>query len=321
VHLALPFEESSTTQIESGTHVVSLLPGPNRQARQARLSPLALLDELTMAAKLNFWTPNFDNRQSWAPVAGRYQKAVNLMDTQYGPLAASTVIPRPSNQAENLAKLDNVRQKPGQTARKCLIVIGAVHRITERSADRDTYIEFDSLRRQFSVSNVLRHAAMRDVNYRAFQRALQRVGRRDSTTRIIAIGRAVVEVDGTTRLIDLSFQVVSRDWIPVHSEYENDAVNLAVDQRRNFEKPLRPKPGEVYVSDLIFHDTGMDSRYEILGSDEEDYLRSAEDKIESLRKNPQIEVEVWRAYKNEPMKPFPQTLGDRQLQHRESAFS
>lgn len=102
---------------------------------------------------------------------------------------------------------------------------------------------------------------------------------------------------------------------------EDDAVDLAVDQRRIFEKPLRPKRGKVYVSDLIFHDTGMDSRYEILGSDKEDNLSSAEDRIESLRKNPQIEVEVWRAYKNEPMKPFPPTLGDCQFQRPDAAFS
>ena len=220
-------------------------------------------------------------------------------------LSDKMIIPRLTNQAVVEKSLVHIRQTANSTHHNYLLVVGHLEEFSKNNNSEDIQLKLECFRTPFLVNKSIWETGMRHKSYAGLDSALASANKTDNPSRTLVIGKVEVNSDGEIRLLNLAFQVLSKEWIPVESGYELSTVNQLVNEHRWFSKPMSPQNGMKYIPDIIFHDTWITIYGEIYGRKDVKYRNAFETKKQWFAKHYPGQSWNWDATADHKMPPFP----------------
>ncbi|MFC3550089.1 DUF1173 family protein [Lysobacter cavernae] len=276
---------------------------------RARTTMIGMFRHIVRRLDLNRYRVNEARQENWNPIGKSVESLART--TKLNGRFASTVwvVPTLTNQTAVQRSIE--QPTLCADARQYRIVMAPLTRVRP-SQPGSVDLSLDCFPFNLRASEDMWRAVLKHADFSDGNAALKRAFGGSPSARVMVLARIEASVpplrdEGrpSLRALNLELVVLSRDWILCDSLLEVDVVNLAVDEGRDFDKPLALIEGLGHIPDLVFQDTQKPCIYEILGRDEAEYLATAKNRIRAMNEHYGVKTVVYRAYKEKRRPPFP----------------
>lgn len=275
---------------------------------RAKTTMIGMFRHIVRRLDLNRYRVNEARPENWSPI-GKSVESLARTTTLNGRFASTVwVVPTLTNQA---AVQRSIERPTSCADRQYRIVMAPLtHVRPSRPGSVDLSLDYFSY--NLRASEDMWRAALKHADFSDGNAALKRAFGGSPSARVMVLARIEAGVPPlrdarrpSLRVLNLELVVLSRDWVLCDSLLEVDVVNFAVDEGRDFDKPLALIEGLGHIPDLVFQDTQKPCVYEILGRDEAEYLATAKNRIRAMNEHYGVKTVVYRAYKEKRRSPFP----------------
>lgn len=294
---------TDTTSEPSTTESNTKAPG------KAAMTLLGLLHFLWTVAGLERWSPAMVGKRNLGRVSYFLLQAAGEVKAGRLRLADSLLVATASANDKLVDWNAKCTRAAAQKDRR-LIVIAPLARYREdyeTAPDRPPIMGFNGFPYLFLDSDLwLKTKARFDYAFTAWR----------SGQRVIAILQCDVPAEQqgdryASEVHDIALMVVTQEWIPVDSSYEQQVCAALVEQGRRFSKPLIFDSEEATFPDFWLQDVGADFPMEVWGLNTPEYLARKHEKSEFYTET--YGPEGWWSWDAAASEPMPTLPASRQL--------